>query len=59
MATRPWPGVPEEHRWVIDLMEERFERTSQSPDELIARAEELRREAAQTEFQGIRDAAIA
>lgn len=55
---RPWPNVPE-HRWVIDLMEERFERTSQTPDELMARAEELRGEAAQTEFQGIRDAALA
>lgn len=57
--TRPWPDVPEEQRWAIQLMEKRLERTAQTPDELRARAEELRRHAAQTEFEGIRDAALA
>ncbi|HET9153638.1 MAG TPA: hypothetical protein VFN85_05940 [Solirubrobacterales bacterium] len=40
-------------------MEERLERTSQPPRELSARAEELRAQAAQTDIEGYRDAALA
>lgn len=59
MTMRQWPDVPENQRWVIELMEERLERTRQTPAELMARAQELRAEAAKTEIKGFRDAALA
>jgi hypothetical protein len=59
MAAHPWPDIPDEQRWSLELMEERLERTSQPPRELSARAEELRAEAAQTDIDGYRDAALA
>lgn len=59
MAVRPWPDVSDEHRWAIELMEERFEQTTQTPDELKARAKQLRAEADRTEIPGYRDAALA
>ena len=40
-------------------MEERLEQTGQDPQELSARAEELRIQAAETEVEGFRDAALA
>jgi hypothetical protein len=40
-------------------MEERLERTSQSPRQLSGRAEELREQAAHSEIKGFRDAAAA
>jgi len=40
-------------------MEERLERTRQSPRELSGRAKELREQAASTEIKGFRDAAAA
>lgn len=40
-------------------MEERLERTSQPPQELSARAGELRAQAAKTDIKGFRDAALA
>lgn len=43
----------------MELMNERLERTRQSPQELVARAEELRDEAASTEIDGYRDAVLA
>lgn len=59
MSGHAWPEVPEEHRWVIELMEERLERTRQTPDELRNRAEQLRTEAVQTDIKGYREAALA
>ncbi len=59
MALRPWPNVSDEHRWAIELMEERFEQTTQTPHELKARAKQLREEAANTEIPGHREAALA
>ncbi|MGH2953898.1 MAG: hypothetical protein ACRDK9_07730 [Solirubrobacterales bacterium] len=59
MSARPWPDVPGEHRWAIDLMEERLERTTQTPAALLARASELRAQAADTDIDGYRDAALA
>lgn len=41
------------------MMEERLERTSQPPQELSARAGELRAQAAKTDIKGFRDAALA
>jgi hypothetical protein len=40
-------------------MEERLEQTTQAPQELSARAEELHAQAAQTEIKGFHDAALA
>lgn len=54
-----WPDVPENLKWALELMEERLERTSQSPRELSARARELREQAARSEIKGFRDAAAA
>jgi hypothetical protein len=59
MSSHPWPDIPDEQRWSLELMEERLERTAQPPRELSARAEELRAQAAQTDIAGYRDAALA
>ena len=40
-------------------MEERLDRTERSPEELKARAAELRAEAEQTDVEGFREAALA
>lgn len=58
MALRPWPDVPEEHRWVSEAMEESFSKSTRSPEEMGARARELREYAAgQGPYSG-RDAAL-
>jgi hypothetical protein len=59
MSKRAWPDIPDEHRWTLELMEERLERTQQTPKELSTRAEELRAQAAETDIKGFRDAAVA
>lgn len=59
MAARPWPQVSEDDRWAIELMEERFEQTTQTPEALKARAEQLRIEADTTEIPGHRAAVLA
>lgn len=59
MAFHPWPDIPDEQRWSIELMEELLEQTEQPARELSARAEELRAQAAQTDIEGYRDAALA
>lgn len=59
MAVRPWPDVPEDQRWALEFMEERLERTDQTPEELLARADELRAQAAAAEISGIREASLA
>jgi hypothetical protein len=58
-SVRPWPKVAEEDQWIIELMEERFERTSQAPRQLRSRANELYAEAEQAEVGGYRDALLA
>ena len=58
-SVRPWPEIAEEDHWIIELMEERFERTSKSPDQLRARGQELYAEAAQADVGGHRDALLA
>jgi hypothetical protein len=57
MAVRPWPDIPD--RWPIDLMEELLADTEQTPDELKARARQLRGEADRTDIDGYRDAYLA
>jgi hypothetical protein len=59
MSAHPWPEIPGEHRWSIELMEELLEQTELPSRELSARAEELRTQAAQTDIAGYRDAALA
>jgi RPA family protein len=59
MAPQPWPDLPTKHRWVLEQMEERLEKTSQPARELSARADELRAQAAQTDIDGYREAALA
>jgi len=56
---RPWPSVAEEHQWVIELVEERFETTPLSPEQLRVRAQELRAEAGQGQPGGDTDAKVA
>jgi hypothetical protein len=59
MSAHPWPDIPDKHQWSIELMEELLAQTEQPPRELSARAEELRAQAAQTDIEGYRDAALA
>jgi hypothetical protein len=58
-SVRPWPTVAEEDQWVIELMEERFEKTPLSPEQLRARAKELRTQAARGQAGGDKDARLA
>ena len=59
MPARPWPDLRDEDRWLIAAMEERLQTSDQSPDEMRARARELREQAEQSDAKGIRDAALA
>lgn len=56
---RPWPSLREEDRWLIEAMEERLSDSTMGPDEMRARARELREQAGATEVEGIRNAALA
>jgi hypothetical protein len=58
-TVRPWPKIPDEDRWLIELMEERFEKTDLPPEQLRARANELRAQAERGQAGGDRDAALA
>ncbi len=58
-SVRPWPEILEEDKWLIELMEERFEKTPLSPEELRARAAELRRQADETDMAAYREMALA
>ena len=44
-SVRPCPSVAEEDQWVIELLEERFEKTPLSPEHMRDRAKELRTQA--------------
>ncbi len=59
MDVRPWPSLPDEDRWLAELMDRRLRETTQSADDLRARARELRSQAEQSEMKGTRDAALA
>jgi hypothetical protein len=56
---RPWPSLREEDRWLIKAMEERLSGTSMSPEDMRECARELREQAAQSEIDGAREAALA
>jgi hypothetical protein len=59
MSERRWPEVLTGHEWTIEAMEERLEQTAQAPEELSARAAELRAQAAETDIDGFKTAALA
>lgn len=59
MDVRPWPTLPDEDRWLAELMDQRLRETTQSAKDLRARAAELRAQADQSELKGVRDAALA
>jgi hypothetical protein len=58
-SVTPWPEVPADQHWAIELMEERLEKTVQTPEELRERASELRAQAEATDSRGVRDASLA
>ena len=59
MEIHPWPEILDDHQWVIESLEERFENTDESPEELADRAGELRGQAERSELDGQRDALLA
>jgi hypothetical protein len=59
MDVRPWPVLHDEDRWLTDAMERRLRDSTQSVDQLRARAQELRAEAEQSDVKGIGEAALA
>jgi hypothetical protein len=57
---KPWPeGLVDAHPEVVRLFEETLAETTQTSEELRARARELREEAARTDVPGYREAALA
>lgn len=57
--THPRPDRLQEGVWAVELMEELLEQTEQTPEQLSARARELRLEATRSDIDGYRDAALA
>ncbi len=53
-----WPDVAPEARWATELMDELLATTTQTAEELLARARELRAEAAATDIEGYRAGAL-
>jgi hypothetical protein len=49
----------DEDRWLAELMDRRLRESTQSTEEMRARARELRAQAEQSEIKGARDAALA
>jgi hypothetical protein len=58
-SVRRWPKVAAVDRWVIEFMEERFEKTPLSPERMRARAKELRAQAEGGPAGGDKDARLA
>ena len=54
-----WPTLRDEDRWLTAAMEERLSAGTRSPDEMRARARELRERAEQSDIKAFRDAALA
>lgn len=59
MSVRPWPSLRDEDRWLTEAIDGRVSESGMSPDEIRARAQELREQAAQSEVDGAREAALA
>jgi hypothetical protein len=58
-SVRAWPELLEEDKWLIELMEERFEKTPLSAEQLQGRAAELRNQADGADIVAIREMALA
>jgi hypothetical protein len=58
-SVRPWPNVAGEDQWVIELLEERFEKTPLSPEQMRDRAKALRTQAERGQAGGDKDARLA
>jgi uncharacterized protein YceH (UPF0502 family) len=59
VSTSPWPSLRNEDRWLLTAMEDRLRDSTQSPEELRARAGELRAHAEQSDIKGVRNASLA
>jgi hypothetical protein len=59
MATRAWPSVPEDQRWAIDQMEELLAETTETAQQLTARARELRGKAEASDIEPYREVWLA
>lgn len=59
VSTSPWPSLRDEDRWLIAAMEDHLRDSTQSPEQLQARARELRAQADQSDIKGVRDASLA
>lgn len=59
MAAPPWPELNKDDQWLIGAMERRLRESKRAPEQLRARAAELRAQAEQTDIKGIRDASLA
>jgi len=59
MSADRWPELRDEDRWLIAAMEQRLRSTTQSSEQLMARARELREEADSTNIVGVRDSCFA
>jgi len=53
-----WPGVAPEARWATEMMDELLATTTETSEELLARARELRAQAAATDIEGYRAGAL-
>jgi hypothetical protein len=49
----------DEDRWLLAAMEDQLRDSTQSPEQLQARARELRAQAEQSDINGVRDASLA
>jgi hypothetical protein len=58
-SVRPWPNFAEEDQWVIELLEERFEKAPLSPQQMRDRATELRAQAERGPSGGDKHARLA
>lgn len=59
MSQRPWPPLAPEHRWTLELMEERVGADQPDSRRASARAKELRVQAAGADLPGFGSAALA
>jgi hypothetical protein len=55
----PWPELPEEDRWRIERIEQHLLEPTESKEQLLTRARELRAQAEQTETPRTREIALA
>jgi hypothetical protein len=58
-TAQPWPDLRGEDRWLTEAMENRLRASTQTPEDLTARARELREQADATDIKGMRDACLA